>query len=72
MSSANTPRPAGLLSHDIKFPDVDAETLAREEDFSRVARAGLVPGTAWGEFLRKIMPNPAPQPTLRLLRISQA
>jgi len=77
MTNLDTSRKAGLLSQgitfpDITFPDMDAETLAREEDLHRVARAGLVPGNAWGEFLRKIMPNPAPQPTMRLLRASQA
>jgi hypothetical protein len=56
----------------VTFTDVDADVLAREAAIQRQSRAALISGSAWGEFMRKVLSPAAQQPTLRLLRASQA
>jgi len=56
----------------VTFDDVAADILAREDAIQRQSRAALITGSAWGEFLRKVLSPAAPQPTMRLLRASQA
>ncbi len=52
-------RPAQIGAHEI---EIQRATMA----------ANGAMGGAWGEFLRKVLPPIAPQPTLRLVRIARA
>ena len=56
----------------VTFQDIDAELLAREDAIQREGRAALINGSAWGEFLRKVLSPAGVQPTMRVLRASQA
>ena len=59
-------------SQTIMFSDMEADVLAREASIQREARAALIGGSAWGEFLRKVLAPGVAQPTMRVLRTSQA
>ena len=52
----NQQNSATLFPDTIVFPDVDPDTLAREESGYRTARAMLTERAAWPDDLRKVLP----------------
>ena len=56
---------APIFPQAIRFPDVDAATLAREDGTLHSARGGMATGGSWQDFLRKLLP-PIPQQGLRV------
>jgi hypothetical protein len=63
---------APRFDHAIVFPDVDAATLAREENNPSLTRAIQNQNGAWQDYLRKVLP-PTTRHThpgmLRIVRI---
>jgi hypothetical protein len=65
---------AALTNPDPAPPSYDAmaDAFILEDKVQRESRAVLISGSAWGEFLRKVLAPDVSQPTMRLLRSHQA
>jgi len=50
----------------------EAHTLSHEARIASANRSAISAHGAWGEFMRKVLPPVAPQPSLRLVRIARA
>jgi len=51
---------APIFPQAIRFPDVDAATIAHEDGRLHSARGIMTAGGSWQEFLRKLLP-PIPE-----------
>ena len=47
---------APIFPHSIRFPDVDAATIAHEDGTLHSTRGIMAAGGSWQDFLRKLLP----------------